>query len=149
MLKSLKSKRKNGVQEFSTSALPDIIFMLLFFFMVTTVVRDEEVKLKVDRPSAQQTDQIDQKELCSTLYLGYHKESGLPEIQIDEAIVPLKNVGQRIAEKRAELPEDQMGLHTVILKADREMPMKMITQVKEELRKINALKIQYSVERES
>lgn len=140
-----KTQRRRTIQEFSTSALPDIVFMLLFFFMVTTVVNDEHPLMDVKRPSARQVEKIEQNDLCSTLLIGYRGANRIPLIQLDDRFIEVADVGRLIAEKRAALPEALAPKFTTILKADKTLPMDIVIRVKQELRKVNALKIQYSV----
>lgn len=137
-------KKNREVQELSTASLPDIVFMLLFFFMVTTVMRQEEPQLNVQKPMAQNTEEIEQQELCATLWIGNRPNSSTPSISLDNEWIQIADVGGLISEKKASLPEGLQSKFITIIKADREMPMETIALIKQELREVNALKIQYS-----
>lgn len=64
-------KNKSGEQPaISTASLPDIVFMLLFFFMVTTVMREQDLLVKVSPPEATEAEKIDRKDLVSYIYIG-------------------------------------------------------------------------------
>jgi len=114
-----KKKKSSGVQKINTSALPDIIFMLLFFFMVTTTMREVTLIVKVVPPEATEVQKLEKKSLVSYIYVG----------------VPMKTqfgIGKCIVK-----------LHPG-LKADKGTRMGIITDIKQELRKSGAFKINYS-----
>jgi biopolymer transport protein ExbD len=144
-----KAKRTRTLPEISTSSLPDIIFMLLFFFMVTMVVKDDQSKFPIERPSAVEIEKIKHQELCATIWVGYNEGQNIPLIQFDKKLIQVDEVAALIAEKRATLPESSAPMFTTIIKADRALPMYLITDIKQELRSINALKIQYSIQEDS
>ncbi|MCK5371960.1 MAG: biopolymer transporter ExbD, partial [Cyclobacteriaceae bacterium] len=75
-MKLFRTKYSNREASISTAALPDIIFMLLFFFMVTTVLRKSDENLKYKIPNAEQLKQIEEKSLISQISIGLPKESG-------------------------------------------------------------------------
>ncbi len=142
---NIKKKNRN-LGELSTASLPDIVFMLLFFFMVTTVMRDEEPAIQIDKPTAMNVDEIEQKDLSAVLWIGYRSEDPIPSIHLDGQLIQASDLGRMVEEKRAQLPERLAPKFTVILKADKHLNMEMITDVKQRLREVNALKIQYSTE---
>ena len=136
----------NREQDIPTAALPDIIFMLLFFFMVSTVMRETELKVLQDIPRAQQLVKLDRKDLIAHLYIGVprQKEYGTePVIQADGVIIQLKQVTSWVEEHRSELPESERNQLTISLKADKGVQMGLITDIQMELRKANARKIIY------
>ena len=139
-----RTKHKNNA-EVSTASLPDIVFMLLFFFMVTTVIQDEQPMIEIEKPNAIQTDKIEQKDLTASLLVGFDAESRIPKIQFEDRFIDLEVLGKTLHEKRVLLPENMQGKFTTILKADKELPMEMITKIKQELRAYQLFKIQYSV----
>ena len=63
-------KGKGGTPVISTASLPDIVFMLLFFFMVTTVMREVTLKVKISPPEATEIKKLEKKSLVSYIYLG-------------------------------------------------------------------------------
>jgi len=137
-------KKKRESQELSTASLPDIVFMLLFFFMVPMVMRQEEPRLEVRTPEAKNIEEIKNQELCATLWVGYRPGESIPSISFDNQWIQVSEVGRLISEKKASLSEGVQSKFITIIKADREMPMEVIALVKQELRQVNALKIQYS-----
>jgi biopolymer transport protein ExbD len=139
----LKTKPRK-MPEVSTASLPDIVFMLLFFFMVTTVMQDEKPKVKVLRPTAQEVEKIEERDLCATILVGYTDDNNVPQIQADDQMIEVNQVGRFIQEKRSNLPESLSPKFITIIKADKDLPMEIITQIKEELKKVQAFKIQYA-----
>lgn len=150
------SKFKKGgskkVQAISTASLPDIIFMLLFFFMVTTVMKENELLVKVSAPKADQVKKLENKSLVSYIYAGkpFAKSAGnLPRIQLNDAFAEPEEIREFIAAEREKLDEADRPKMTVSIKADEEVEMGIITDVKQELRKASALKINYSTKKGS
>ncbi len=140
-----KRIKKIANPEMSTASLPDIVFMLLFFFMVTTVIQDEKLMIEIEKPSAIQTEKIEQKDLTASVIVGLNQESRIPMIQFEDRFVEAEKLGNLLSEKRAMLPENMQGKFITILKADKEMPMEVITKIKQQLRDFQLFKIQYAV----
>lgn len=116
-----------------TASMPDIIFMLLIFFMVTTVLRTYE-GLNVLLPQARKIERLETKRHVAHIFL---TKDGL--ISIDDKIVPTDNVKHIMYEKRVEDPQ-----LIVSLKADRNSVMELINELHSELREADALKVNYS-----
>ena len=129
----------------STASLPDIVFMLLFFFMVTTVMRETELKIqKPQLPKATEVKKLERKSLVSYIYVGKVKGQNGDKIQLNDRISDIKDVKYFIFAERETHSEDEIPLLTTSIKADIESNVGTITDIKEELRNINALKINYS-----
>lgn len=147
MSKFNKGKKK-GQQAISTASLPDIVFMLLFFFMVTTVMREVELKISVGVPTADQVKKLEDKALVSYIYIGQpsnkKKFGTLPRIQLNDAFAEPDQIRDFVAGKRELMSEVEAAKMTVSLKVDKEVEMGIVTDVKQELRKASALKINYS-----
>ncbi len=150
-MSKFSKKKDSGTPAISTASLPDIVFMLLFFFMVATVMRENgERKVTVRMPSADQVKKIEKKGLVSFIYVGtpikkyqtkYGKE---PRIQLDDAFANVSDVGPFVLKERAAKREEEKPLMITSIKADENVGMGIITDIKEELRKVNALKVNYS-----
>ncbi|WP_017732908.1 ExbD/TolR family protein [Nafulsella turpanensis] len=145
-------KKSNTKQEIPTSALPDIIFMLLFFFMVTTVMRENTVKVEQQLPRAEQIKKLEKVELVSYVYIGKPTETSVygtePRIQINDVFIDVKDIVQFVEEERSKLNEAEKNQLTISLKVDSEAKMGLITDVQEELKEANALKVMYSTPQE-
>lgn len=146
-------KKSKASQEIPTSALPDIIFMLLFFFMVTTVMREQEVKVEQKLPPAEQIKKLEKKNLVSYIYIGKPRETGAfgsePRVQVNDVFIQPREIVQYVEEERSKLDEREKNQLTMSLKVDKEAKMGLITDVQEELKEANALKVMYSTPQET
>ncbi len=149
----MKKKGDKGVPPVSTASLPDIIFMLLFFFMVTTTMREQELIVQFNVPDATEVQKLEKKSLASYIYIGpptralAAKFGTAPRIQLNDSYRSAAEIGEFIAAEKDKLNESDRAAMTVVLKADEDTRMGIITEVKQELRKANALKISYSAAR--
>lgn len=147
MSKFKKNNEKN-LPAVSTASLPDIVFMLLFFFMVSTVMREVDLKVKMSQPEATEIKKLENKSLVNYIYIGEPvntKQYGTaPRIQLNDAFATVDEVGGYIETKRTEVDEALISKLTTSLKVDRDTEMGIVTDVKQELRKVSALKINYS-----
>ncbi|MEX2596009.1 MAG: biopolymer transporter ExbD [Salibacteraceae bacterium] len=147
-MSKFKKDNSKGTPAVSTASLPDIVFMLLFFFMVTTVMREVDLKIKLDQPEATEISKLEDKSLVDYVYIGEPMNSELygtvAKIQLDDDFATVEDIQDYVVAKRAERPEALQGKITVSLKVDKETKMGIVTDVKQELRKVQALKINYS-----
>jgi biopolymer transport protein ExbD len=150
MVGHIKKNKKKEVPPVSTAALPDIVFMLLFFFMVTTVMREVELKVSNNKPKATEIQKLERKSLVTYIYIGkptdryqakFGKES---RIQLNDAFASLDDVQPFVIQEREMKDEVEKKLMTVSIKADKDTKMGLISDVKLQLRKAQALKINYS-----
>lgn len=137
-------KKKKGLPAISTASLPDIVFMLLFFFMVSTTMRETDLKVKLTLPYATEVKKLERKSLVSYIYVGKVKGIKGDKIQLNDRIADVKDVKYFIFAERETHSEDEIPLLTTSIKADINSSVGTITDIKEELRNINALKINYS-----
>jgi biopolymer transport protein ExbD len=149
MSKFRKGKKK-GQPAISTASLPDIVFMLLFFFMVTTVMKEEDLLVDVQVPSATEITKLEDKALVSYLYIGKPVQKlrvslgDEPRIQLNDAFATKGDILQWIETEKQRRNEAEVPRITWSMKVDSETKMGIVTDVKQELRKGNALKINYS-----
>ena len=142
-----KKKSASTKQEIPTASLPDIIFMLLIFFMVSTVLREVDLKVRVQLPDAEAIQKIEQKRLVSYVYIGPEKlqgnELGESRVQVDDALVPeLTEIRQLMFRRLQEEPR------TIIsLRVDEESETGILYDVQQELREAGTLRINYSTKR--
>lgn len=140
-------KKKKGMPGISTASLPDIVFMLLFFFMVSTTMRETELKIKPPKlPKADQVQKLERKSLVSFIYVGKSKDGRTPgdKIQLNDRISNVEDIPAFILSERAAHSETEIPLLTTSIKADVKCNVGTITDIKQQLREINALKINYS-----
>jgi biopolymer transport protein ExbD len=133
MLK-FKKKQASTKQAIPTASLPDIIFMLLIFFMVSTVLREYDVKVSFTLPSATQIEKIDNKRLISYIWVGRDGR-----VQIDDNLVLIPEIQSIAARKRQQIPNVIMSL-----RIDEGSKMGIVTDIQQQLRKGDALRINYS-----
>lgn len=145
---NFKKKSANTKQDVPTSAMPDIVFMLLIFFMVTTVLRETTLQVKVNFTEAENIEKIEQKRLVSYIYIGPKKlqgnQVGETAIQIDDALVEdIRAIRKLMYDKLLEQPK-----LIVSLRVDADSETGTVTDVQQELREAGTLRINYSTKRE-
>ena len=149
-MSKFKKNKKNKLAPISTASLPDIVFMLLFFFMVTTVMRETTLYVDVLTPKATEIRKMEKKSLVSYIYIGQPVKrlqssyGTKPRIQLNDAFAEVADIQEFIATERESHDEKEIPYMTVSIKADEEVKMGTVIDVKQELRKANALKINYS-----
>lgn len=145
--------KKDGGKELpaiSTASLPDIVFMLLFFFMVATVMRDSTLMVENTLPLADQVEKLENRSLIMYIYAGkpgqgYKKYGNQAKVQLNDKFVSnLSEIQTFVQQFRSEKPEDQTGKIMTALKVDQKTNMGLIGDIKTELREVNQLKINYS-----
>lgn len=150
--------RKNNNKDtpgISTASLPDIVFMLLFFFMVTTVMRETTLMVEQGLPQASEIQKLEKKSLVSYIYIGSPVErmqatyGTKARIQLNDAFATVDDIPQYITTERAARDEKEVPFMTTSIKVDKDTKMGIVTDVKQELRKANALKINYSTRKET
>lgn len=138
---------KKATPAISTASLPDIVFMLLFFFMVTTVMREVDLKVKIDQPEATEVQKLENKALVDYIYIGPPTDSKYgtePRIQLNDDYANISDVRAFIEMARTRRDEQLIPKLTTSLKVDKGTKMGVVSDVKQELRKAQALKINYS-----
>jgi len=139
-----------GTPEISTASLPDIVFMLLFFFMVSTTMREVTLKVKMRIPEATELSKLEKKSLVSYVYIGeplpmYQKTFGkAPRIQLNDQFATVDEVQDFIIAEREARDEAEQPFMVTSLKIDENTRMSIVGDVKQELRKSAALNINYS-----
>ena len=143
-----KKETAKGTPKINTASLPDIIFMLLFFFMVTTVMRETTLYVRTQLPSATEIQQLERRSLVSFIYIGPPLQSQVfgtePRIQLYDSFASVDDIASFIESERQATAEAERPLMTTSLKVDSETRMGIVTDVKQELRLVNALRVNYS-----
>ena len=129
-----EKKRASTKQEIPTSSMPDIVFMLLLFFMVTTTLREVDVLVQYSLPQAAAIEKIENKRLVSYIWVGRDER-----IQLNDSIIELEDIQDLMYRKRVELPNV-----IVSLRIDKNSDMGIVTDIQQELRKADARRINYS-----
>jgi len=143
-------KNKGGLPAINTSSMPDVIFMLLFFFMTVTSLRETTLMVTFTPPQATEIEKLERKDLTSYIYIGtptkeYQERRGTDaQIQLNDAFGTPNDIRDFIIAEREKLSEVDRQQMTVSLKIDKDVRMGIVGDVKQELRRCSALKIHYS-----
>lgn len=142
------NKKKKGMAPINTASLPDIVFMLLFFFMVATTMRETTILVKNDIPTASEIKKLEEKRLVMTIYVGAAQDAEAygagDKIQLNDKIATIRDVRNFIYMSRKKVPEDEQSYMTTLIKGDQESSVGTINDIKKELREVNALKVTYA-----
>jgi len=136
--------------ELNTSSLPDLVFAILFFFMMVTTMREVTLKVQFRSPQATEVQKLEKKSLVTFVYVGrpmgeYIATVGTePRLQLNDKFAEVAEVGGYIAQEKSSMKEEDQPFMTVSIKADYETNMGLITDLKQALREAYALKISYS-----
>lgn len=134
----------------STASLPDVVYMMLFFFMISSTMREVTVMVENGMPDARTVTKLEKKSLVSNIYVGKPKQEfvGLygsePRIQLNDKFATLNDIASFvIAEQEARSEEDRNSI-TNNLKVDMDTKMGIVTDLKQELRRANSLRVSYA-----
>jgi biopolymer transport protein ExbD len=137
--------------ELNTSSLPDLVFAILFFFMMVTSMREVSLKVQFRSPQATELQKLEKKSLVTFIYVGKPNSPELiakmgneTRIQLNDQIAEISEVGAYIGQEKASMREEDQPFMTTSIKGDYETTMGVITDLKQVLREAYALKISYS-----
>ena len=138
--------------ELNTSSLPDLVFAFLFFIMMVTTIREVTPKVSFsDLPTATELTKLEEKSLVTFIYVGkpnkeYREMYGSNSaIQLNDQVTQNPTaVYSYIKQAQTKIKDARRNLMQVSLKADKETKMNIISQIKEELRRADALNLSYS-----
>lgn len=139
----IRRRRRRSVPGLNMASMPDLIFTVLFFFMIVTHMRTETVRMELDVPDGRELTKAKNRRAIVNLYIG-RDSHGMTRIQVGEHTVPLEKVGAAVMDARDRMGGDDAASCVVNIRADRHTPMGAVTDVKQELRKVGALNIRYS-----
>jgi len=142
-----KKKQDDDGPGMSTASLPDIVFMILFFFMVTTSMKEVEPLVRNELPTASEITKLEDKALVGYIYIGPPTETQLgdqPRLQLNDAFAQPEDIGPFWEEKKTTIDEQLHPKLITSFKVDIKTKMGIVTDLKQELRKIQMLKINYS-----
>ncbi|MHA7055917.1 ExbD/TolR family protein [Aquimarina sp. M1] len=149
-MSKFKKKKSGALPAISTASLPDIVFMLLFFFMVATVMRENNLKIENRLPVADQTEKLDKKNLVMYIYAGkpssrYSASAGTQaRIQLNDKFAEVSDIKPFVLAERAAKREEEVPFLITALKVDGDTNMGLVGDIKKELREVQALKINYT-----
>lgn len=149
-MSKFKKSKKNEAQELNASSMSDIIFMLLFFFMTVTTMKEVDYKVSFQLPQATELTKLEKKSLVTYIYIGpptaRNRASMGSEtrIQLNDKYAEIEEIQDYIAQEKGSMKEEDQPYMTVSLKIDQDTKMGIVNDVKQALRKAYALKISYA-----
>lgn len=152
-MSKFQKKQGNKSPGISTASLPDIVFMLLFFFMVVTKMRDTELMVKVNTPQASELTKLEKKTLVNFIFIGRptdkwaYKMGTKPRIQLGDKFSTTDDIPLFLAKHKESVPEGQRQSIISSLKIDNDVTMGIVGDVKTSLRKAGQLKVNYSAKK--
>ena len=149
-----KRQRQRTVPALNVASLPDLIFTVLFFFMIVTHMRDVDPKVQYNVPEGTELTKVVNKSGLVYLFIGKPVDAqgrviaDETRIQMGNRYVTVDEIGAEIEKERNRMSEDDRQRLTVSIRADRDTEMGLINDVKQALRKAGALNINYSATKE-
>ena len=150
-----KQKNDKGTPGLNMGSMSDIIFMLLFFFMVITTMRESELFVKITPPKGSEVTKLEKKSLVSYINIGVPMESMTakygtePRIQLNDQISEVEDIRQFVELEKSARSEEDSKLLTFAIKSDGKVKMGTISDIKQELRTSSALKIFYNAAKDN
>lgn len=131
-----RKEKAAASQQLNTASLPDIVFMLLFFFMVSTTMKEQELMVKIKAPEASELSKLEKKSLVSYIFVGVpmntRKYGSEPRIQLNDSYSTVDDIQSYILQERESMKESDRPKMTVSIKADYDVEMGTITDIKQE-----------------
>ncbi len=141
----LRNRAGRTVPVLNTASLPDLIFTVLFFFMVATHMRTVTLKVKYTVPQGTEVTRLTRKSAVTYIYIGRKGDAYC--VQMNDRIVPTAEIASLLAAEKQRMQDDDRQRMTVSVKADHNAPMRLVTEVKIALRSANVRKISYSAKK--
>ena len=144
----IRKKGKKEVPTINTGSLADLVFILLFFFMVISTMRESTLLVRVNIPRATEVHKIERKSLVSNIYIGPPLDVARfgtePRIQLNDQLADVSDIQMFILAEREARPEADVPFLTTSMRVDRTVRMRIVTAVKQELRQVGAFRLNYS-----
>ncbi len=147
----IKDKRR-ATPELNTASLPDLIFTVLFFFLIVTHLRQDQMRVRYETPEGTKLEKLTRRSSTSYIYVGQpidnlgKVKSGEMVIQLNDKIATVDDIASFVANERKNASAEDLNRMVFDIKADRNVKMGTITDIKQMLRKHNALRIRYSAQ---
>ena len=141
-MKSMFHQSRRSVPSLNVASMPDLIFTVLFFFMIVTHMRSDEVKVRLQVPAGVEVQKLANKQAVVNIYIG--KQGDKWAVQMNGNIVAPADIPASIEHIRSGLSSENQSRLTVSLRVDKKAPMGLVSEVKRYLQQAYALKINYS-----
>ena len=146
----IQRRKERRQPELNMSSLPDLIFTVLFFFMIVTTMRSVPVKVAYRTPEGTMITKMKKKESTIYLFIGKSMNKGKKTggdsffVQVNDRLMPPNQVGAYVQSFKDNLLPDEQEEMMVAMKIDKDAPMGLVNEVKMQLRKVGALKVHYA-----
>ena len=138
-MQSIFRRSSHEMPGLNLASMPDLIFTVLFFFMIVTHMRHDDVKVQYEVPAGTEVRKLEQKASVVNLYIGKDQR-----IQVNGQLTDLSHLSSVIEAQRRKMDAENAEHLTISMKADRQTPMGLISDVKKQLQKSFALRVNYS-----
>jgi len=141
-----RRRRSRELPELNTSSLPDLIFTVLFFFMIVTHMRDVDLQVRYEVPQGTELQKLTHKSAVTYIYIGRAKDAPADSfyIQLNNSLATVDDIKAYVESERSKMTSEDQPRMTVSIKADRDVPFGIISDVKKALQQSFALKVNYS-----
>jgi len=149
-----KKEGKKELPAFNSSSMSDIVFMFLFFFMVITTMREASLNVRIHIPAATEVQKLEKKSLVSNINIGppiekYKAKLGPePRIQLNDQFSNVGDIAEFVEVEKQARNEVDRNMITWSLKVDETVKMGIVTDVKQEMRRASAFKVNYSTKKQ-
>ena len=150
MFHDRRRQGRQGVPTLNVASMPDLIFTVLFFFMIVTHMRSDEVKVRLEVPAGSEVKKLTGHPAIINIYIGRQGDRETRSldntwlVQLNGDLVSPSEIPARINAIRSKLSPENAERLTVSFRADRHAPMGLVSDVKQALQQAYALKINYS-----
>ena len=141
-MRSMFHQSRRSVPSLNVASMPDLIFTVLFFFMIVTHMRSDEVKVRLEVPQGSEVQKLANKQAVVNVYIGRQDDAW--HVQLNNEVVLPTDIPARIEDIRGGLSEENQQRLTVSLRVDKKAPMGLVSEVKRNLQQAYALKINYN-----
>lgn len=151
---SMFARKNHDIPGLNTSSLPDMIFTVLFFFIIVTTMRQVDLKVRYTVPDGNRVERLTKKSTVTYIYIGEpvggEAVGGSRQwrIQMNDRLVDVADIADNVAAERSRMSPEDLKNMKVCIRADRSVPMWLINDVKQVLRRSHVLNIVYSAEYE-
>ena len=141
-----RRRRSRDLPELNTASLPDLIFTVLFFFMIVTHMRDVDLQVRYEVPQGTELQKLTHKSAVTYVYIGRVKDAPVDSfyIQLNNSLATVDDIKAYVESERSKMSSEDQPRMTVSIKADRDVPFGIISDVKKALQQSFALKVNYS-----
>lgn len=144
----IKRRKHHKIPGLNMASMPDLIFTVLFFFMIVTHMKQEDVKVNVQTPSGTEVSKVSKRTSAFRIYIGTDK-NGVTRVQVNDKLCDPLEIQSLLSQYRKTLSDDERESMTVSIKADKKTPMGIVNDIKQQLQRAGALNVNYSANEKS